>query len=316
MSLIEEAAKRLEQLRQAGVEIPGEPEVPAAAKTSAAPPAVTRATVAAPSTPTAAPAASAPETRTRQVTINLDALGAAGFITPQSSRSQIAEEFRVIKRPLIANAMGKGAAPVANGNLIMVTSAVPNEGKTFTAINLAMSIAMELDNTVMLVDADVAHPSVLNVLGLPPGRGLLDVLQKESKELSDVLLKANVEKLTLLPAGTQHPRATELLASDAMVDLLQEMATRYSDRIIIFDSPPLLVTTEAHVLASHMGQIVMVTRAEQTLQNQVKQALATIDNCPVKMMVLNRSRPDPLGSYGYGYGSYGYGYGQKQGPDV
>lgn len=314
MSLIEEAAKRLEQLRQAGVEIPGEPEAPAAAKASAAPPVVTRATVAAPSTPTPAPA-SAPEVRTRQVTINLEALGAAGFITPQSSRSQIAEEFRVIKRPLIANAMGKGAAPVANGNLIMVTSAVPNEGKTFTAINLAMSIAMELDNTVMLVDADVAHPSVLNVLGLPPGRGLLDVLQKDSKELSDVMLKANVEKLTLLPAGTQHPRATELLASDAMVDLLQEMATRYSDRIIIFDSPPLLVTTEAHVLASHMGQIVMVTRAEQTLQNQVKQALATIDNCPVKMMVLNRSRPDPLGSYGYGYGSYGYGYGQKQGPE-
>jgi exopolysaccharide/PEP-CTERM locus tyrosine autokinase len=198
----------------------------------------------------------------------------------------------------------------------MVTSAVPNEGKTFTAINLAMSIAMELDNTVMLVDADVAHPSVLNVLGLPPGKGLLDVLQKESMDLSDVMLKANVEKLTLLPAGTQHPRATELLASDAMADLLNEMATRYSDRIIIFDSPPLLVTTEAHVLASHMGQIVMVTRAEQTLQNQVRQALATIEDCPVKMMVLNRSRPDPLGTYGYGYGSYGYGYGQKQGPEV
>jgi exopolysaccharide/PEP-CTERM locus tyrosine autokinase len=318
MSLIEEAAKRLEQLRQAGVEIPGESNADRVVAT-------TPSSAAAPAPQASKPMAAAGEatsrvqaveSRTKPVTINLEALGAAGFITPQSSRSQIAEEFRVIKRPLIANAMGKGAAPIANGNLIMVTSAVPNEGKTFTAINLAMSIAMELDNTVMLVDADVAHPSVLNVLGLPPGPGLLDVLQKESLDLSGVMLKANIEKLTLLPAGTQHPRATELLASDAMVNLLHEMATRYSDRIIIFDSPPLLVTTEAHVLASHMGQIVMVTRAEHTLHNQVKQALATIDACPVKLMVLNRSRPDPLGTYGYGYGSYGYGYGHRQGSEM
>ena len=313
MSLIEEAAKRLEQLRQAGVDIPGEPEPPPA------PAGKIPAAVTAPQPPLSPPAATpsvSREARAKPVTINLEALGAAGFLTPQAPRSLIAEEFRVIKRPLIANAMGKGAAPVANGNLIMVTSAVPNEGKTFTAINLAMSIAMELDNTVMLVDADVAHPSVLNVLGLPPGPGLLDVLQKDSLDLSDVLLKANVETLTLLPAGTQHPRATELLASDSMVALLQEMASRYSDRIIIFDSPPLLATTEAHVLPSHMGQIVMVTRAEQTLHAQVKQALATIEACPVKMMVLNRARPDPLGSYGYGYGGYGYGYGQKQGPEA
>ena len=344
MGLIEEAAKRLEQLRRAGAEIPEPrpfappaiPEPPPAIPelppvTPVMTPAPTSVMPApgepifpAPTAPSAAPAEAAPPVpakppRTRatasarpQIELNLDALTAAGFITPHSPRSQIADEYRIIKRPLLANAMGKSAAPVQNGNLIMVTSAVPNEGKTFSAINLAMSIAMELDNTVMLVDADVAHPSVLNVLNLPATRGLLDVLLDDTTDLSHVLLKTNVEKLTLLPAGTQHPRATELLASDAMAELLHEMASRYSDRIIIFDSPPLLVTTEAHVLASHVGQVVMVTRAASTLRSQVKQALAAIEACPVKLLLLNRARPDPMGTYGYGYGRYGYGYGQEE----
>ena len=298
MSLIEQAALRLDQLRRAGAEVPdgvepGLPGIPAAAAPA----------------PKPAPAA---ESRAKRIVIDLDALGAAGYITPQSPRSQIADEFRVIKRPLIANAMGKGAAPVANGNLILVTSAVPGEGKTFTAINLAMSIAMELDTTVMLVDADVAKPSVLQVLGLPSGPGLLEVLLNESLDLSEVLLRTNVEKLTLLPAGTQHARATEVLASDAMVKLLEDMAKRYDDRIIIFDSPPLLATTESRVLASHMGQIVIVTRAEHTLHGHIKQALAAIENCPVKLMVLNQACADPMGSYGYGYG-YGQGFGPGYG---
>ena len=221
-------------------------------------------------------------------------------------RSQLADEFRVIKRPLIANAMGKGGAPINNGNLIMITSALPGEGKSFTAINLAISIAMELDNTVMLVDADVARPSVLNMLGLPPAPGLLDVVAKNSVDISSVLMRTNIEKLSILPSGTQHPRATELLASDAMVRLLDDMASRYSDRIIIFDSPPLLLTTESRVIATHMGQIVMVVNAGNTAQAAVLQAVATIEACPVKMMVLNQSRQAASDGYGYGYG-YGYG---------
>ena len=312
MSLIEQAANRLEQLRKAGVEIPD--EVPAAIPPSE-PPAVKstiqQAAEALPGSAVAQPAprhqqvATAPRAGAKAVSIDLDLLGRGGFITPKAPRAQIADEFRVIKRPLIANALGKGAAPVANGNLIMITSAVPGEGKTFTAVNLAMSIAMELDTTVMLVDADVANPSVFRVLGLPPGPGLLDVLVKDSLDLGEVLLRTNVDKLTLLPAGTQHPRATELLASDSMARLIEDMARRYDDRIIIFDSPPLLVTTEARALAAHMGQIVVVTRAERTLHGQVTHALATIENCPVKLMVLNKSRERGPGSY-YGYG-YGYG---------
>jgi protein-tyrosine kinase len=295
MDLIEQAAKRLEQLRQAGIDPqPGGPRPAASATTSGQP--VATGVVAA--TVGAAPESAA----SRSVEINLDALLAAGFASPVASRSKISDEFRVIKRPLIANAMGKGAAPIDFGNLIMVTSALSGEGKTFTSINLAMSIANELDNTVMLVDADVARPSILATLGLPPSPGLLDILLDDSVKLAEVLLKTNIPKLTLLPSGTPHPSATELLASDAMYALLADMSSRYSDRIIIFDSPPLLLTTESRVLATHMGQIVMVVKAADTSRADVMRALATIEDCPVKMLVLNQARIEGLDtSYGYGY---------------
>lgn len=304
MSLIEQAAKRLEQLRQAGVEIPEDIPGPVLDVPPPKEPVVSPKPD--PMPLVAEPASTGSGVQSKRIELDLEALAAANVVCPQSPRSRIADEYRVIKRPLIGNAMGKGASPVANGNLIMVTSALPGEGKTFTAVNLAMSIAMELDNTVMLVDADVARPSVLNALGLPPARGLLDVLVEDSVDLSEVLLKTNVEKLSLLPAGTQHPRATELLASDAMARLLDDMANRYSDRIIIFDSPPLLLTTESRVLASHMGQVVVVVQAERTSHSDVKQALATIENCPVRLMVLNKSSGSSSEGYGYGYG-YGYG---------
>jgi len=248
----------------------------------------------------------------RRVVVDLARMASGGMVTPDAPRSLIADEYRVIKRPLLMNAQGKGAAPVHNGNLIMVTSAMPGEGKSFTAINLAMSMAMELDSTVLLVDADLARQSVLNVLGLPPAKGLMDVVAGENVALSDVLLKTNVDRLSLLPAGTAHPRATELLASDGMLRLFEEMAARYSDRIIVFDSPPLLVTTEARTLAAHMGQIVMVIEAEKTTHATVKQALATIEACPVKLLMLNKSTRSKAGSY-YGYYGYGYGYGYGDG---
>lgn len=256
----------------------------------------------------------APAQVSQRVEIDLEAVAAAGIVSPNAPRSHIADQYRVIKRPLISNAMGKGPTPIENGNLIMVTSSVPGEGKSFTAINLAISIAAELDNTVMLVDADVARPSVLRVLGLPPGPGLLDLLMDDSADLSSMLLKTNIDKLSILPSGTPHPRATEMLASDAMTNLLNDMAKRYTDRIIVFDSPPLLLTTEARVLATHMGQIVMVIHAEKTLRSDVLDALATIEACPVKMMVLNQARSTSAGGYGYGPGygyGYGYGYGSK-----
>jgi protein-tyrosine kinase len=291
-SLIEQANERLEQLRRAGADMPQE----APQRGKAPEPAV-------PAQRVEAGNASPP----RQVSIDLQLVAASGIVTPNAPRSQVADQFRVIKRPLISNATGKGASAIANGNLIMVTSALPGEGKTFTAINLAMSIATELDNTVMLVDADVARPSVLNMLGLPPGPGLLDLLVDEQLDVGSVLLKTNIDKLTILPSGTSHARATELLASEGMARLLESIAKRYADRIIVFDSPPLLLTTESRVLASHMGQIVVVVQAEKTLQADVEQALATIKACPVKLMVLNQARATAKDGYGYGYG-YGYGH--------
>jgi exopolysaccharide/PEP-CTERM locus tyrosine autokinase len=174
-----------------------------------------------------------------------------------------------------------------------------------------MSIAMEMDRTVLLVDADVARPSLPSMLGLPPGQGLLDLLLDETLDVSDVLMKTNVETLSILPSGTPHARATELLASGAMKRLLDEMAQRYPDRLIIFDSPPLLVTTEARVLASHMGQVVLVVHAERTAHADVMQALSTIEACPIKLMMLNKGRAGVgSGNYGYGYGNgYHYEYG-------
>lgn len=292
-SLIEQAALRLEQLRQAGADVPAIPVAEGPIDTVQI-----------------APGERGSPAHSRRVEIDLDALTEAGIVSPNAPRSQIADQFRVIKRPLIGNAMGKGASTIANGNLIMVTSALPGEGKTFTAINLAMSIATELDYTVMLVDADVARPSVMRVLGLPAGPGLLDLVLDESRDLSGMLLKTSIEKLTILPSGTPHPRATELLASDAMIRLLNDIAKRYADRIIVFDSPPLLLTTESRVLASHMGQVVMVVQAEKTLQSDVVQALATIEACPVKLMLLNQTRTIFKGGYEYGYG-YGYGHAEQ-----
>lgn len=311
MSLIEKAAQRLDQLKQASAE-PGEaavtpaPSAPAVAVSESV--AAVKAAARSSEVPLAAAHAPAAPV-SRMIQIDLAALAAKGMVTPEQPRSAIAEEYRVIKRPLLRNATDASSARIDNANLIMVTSALPGEGKTFSAINLAVSMAMELDYTVLLVDADVSRPSVFRQLGLPPERGLMDVLAGDVTDLSDVLLRTNVEKLSILPAGMPHQRATELLASESMNRLLKQIASRYPDRIVVFDSPPLLVTTESRVLATHMGQVVVVVESERTTHASVKQALATIESCPIKLMLLNKSRQGGPGGY-YGYG-YGYGYGEK-----
>lgn len=300
---IEKAAQRLEQLRQAGVQIPaGSAQFKAVLPTP-----VPQSDSVSQSSVVLGTPGSAAMSGGNVVNLDFGRLMAGGFVTPNAPRSAVSDQYRVIKRPLLDNATGKGAAVVQNGNLIMVTSSMPGEGKSFTAINLALSMAMEMDYTVMLVDADVARPSIMTVLGLPQGPGLLDLLVDDKVEVSDVLLRTNIDNLTLLPSGSPHARATELLASTAMTNLVEDMGKRYADRIIIFDSPPLLLTTEARVLATHMGQIVMVVQAEKTLQSQVKHALTTIESCPVKLMVLNQARSTLQDAYGYGHG-YGYGY--------
>ncbi len=324
MSLIEEAARRLKMLKQVGGFFRSQPQpqpeetklpsVEAAmarqrgvagpaqgfGKLGPLPPGMKKE----PSVPR--PMGPKKPAQSRYMEVDLAQLAEKGIITPDSPRSQLAEEYRFIKRPLLGNVQGKTQTPVKRANLIMVTSSVPGEGKTFTAINLAISIAMELDNTVLLVDADVSRPSVLSVLGLPAERGLMDVLLDDDLDLVDVMLKTNIQKLSILPAGSAAQRATEVLASEAMAHLLEEMATRYKDRIIIFDSPPLLKTTEAPVLASHMGQVIMVVAAEETPQSMVKQALLKIQSCPVVLGILNKVSGMDAGGY-YDYYSGGYG---------
>ena len=327
MSLIERAAEKLEQLKarsesaaDPGQASPGpsrnvppgsvprlEPTIPeraiSALQERRREPHVSEPDAGALHRPAGRAAAPNESVTSKRIDLDFARLRAAGFLTPDSGRSQLADEFRVIKRPLIGNAKGRSAAPIERANLIMVTSAFPGEGKSFTAINLAMSIATELDNTVLLVDGDVAAPGVSKVLGLPKSDGLIEVLTEDRLSLADVMLRTNVEKLSILPAGSPHIRNTELLASKAMSDLLDEIMSRYQDRIIIFDSPPLLPTTESRVLATHMGQIVVVVEADKTTQSSVAQAFATIESCPVVMTVLNKAVGSEMGKY-YGYYQY------------
>jgi protein-tyrosine kinase len=238
------------------------------------------------------------------VRIHLEGMRLKGLLTPDVKQTATAEEFRVIKRPLLANAFGRGTAPVKNGKRIMVTSAFPGEGKSFCAINLAMSIAAERDNRVLLIDADVARPSIPRELGISAEVGLMDWLIDGKLDISDLVLDTNVDKLTILPAGRRHQQATELLASGSMSRLLEQISSRFPDRVCIFDSPPLLVTTEARVLASYMGQIVMVVEAGRTPRDQVTDALQTIAACDVVGLVLNKAKKiETNGYYGYGYGA-------------
>jgi protein-tyrosine kinase len=300
-SLIELAAQRLEQLRATGLATPtpaSAPVAPAPSVAVAAPPTVP--------VPAADAAPEAPPATSRRIELDLAQMRSAGVVTPDQERSAIADQYRVIKRPLLRNAQALRAAGNPHGNLIMVTSAMPGEGKTFTAVNLALSIAAEIDHTVMLVDADVARPSVPRMLGFEPDLGLLDVLQGEAP-LPDVLLRTSIDKLVVLPSGRPRARANELLASESMRNLVDEMARRYPDRVIVFDSPPLLLTTESRVLATHMGQIVVVVQAERTPQATVQRALATIESHPLRTLVLNQSRGEAERGTGYSY-DYRYGY--------
>ena len=250
------------------------------------------------------------------INIPFDSLQQQGYLTPSIPRSAIADEYRTIKRPLLTNIAGHSATPIKNANLIMVTSALQGDGKTYTSINLALSIAMEQDKTVLFVDADVAKAEAGRVLGVPANSlGLIDVLENKGIGVEDVILNTNIEKLRILPAGTVHVHSNELLASDAMRRLMVELSERYTDRVVVFDSPPLLLTTEAGVLANLMGQIVFVVGAEVTPENAVKQAMEHIGQEKTVGVVLNRARRhSKMFSYGYGYGygrGYGYGYGNR-----
>lgn len=218
--------------------------------------------------------------------------------------AQIIEEYRRIKRPLLDYAFSKGLRTGGCPNLLMVTSSVPGEGKTFTAINLALSIAMELDQTVLLVDADVVNPSLNRELNLGSYPGLNDYLERDTSSLSDYMLRTEIDNLKILPAGRKSFRSVELLSSKRMASLAEELSSRYSDRIVIFDSPPIMVTNEAPTLASLVGQVLVVVEAESTSKSVLKDALSQLEQDKPINLLLNKAKKKP-GKYGYGYGYAG-----------
>ncbi len=242
--------------------------------------------------------------------IEIMALHLEGIMTKDTHRSRQAEEMRMIKRPILQSAFGKKNRPSEHSNLLMITSAIAGEGKTFTSLNLALSIAAEMDRTVLIVDADLAKPGLSKLLKIDDRLGLTDYLRNEEKDIGRLLLRTDIPKLTVLPAGSRHAHSTELLASNRMRQLFHELAVRYPDRIVIFDSPPLLVTSEASVLASVIGQIVLVVESGKTPQHLVKDALAQLSSTENVSLILNKCKKGflstQMGSYGYGYG-YGYG---------
>jgi exopolysaccharide/PEP-CTERM locus tyrosine autokinase len=244
----------------------------------------------------------------RVIHIDRDRLRADGHLPSAKMERLISNQFRHLKRPLIKNALGRGAEPVTNGHLVMVTSSLPGEGKTFSSLNLAFSIAREKDLEVVLIDADVAKATVSRIFGVQAEPGLLNALADDLIDVESLILATDVKGLSILPAGqcAEEDSATELLASTRMDEIASRIGARSAHRIALFDSPPLLLTNEARVLASLMGQILLVVRAGVTPQQAVLEAIGFVDEEKPLGLVLNQSKAHAPGSY-YGYGSYGYG---------
>jgi len=229
-----------------------------------------------------------------------------GFVSINATRSRINEEYREIKRKLLKNAFGLLSSTIERANIIMVTSARPSEGKTFTAVNLALSIAAEQDKTVLLVDADVLKPNVLRTLNAKAESGLMEYLIGEVDDISEVLYHTNIDKLKVIPAGRSHHLSTELLASKKMEETIREFSSRYADRVVIIDSPPMLGINESAVLAGFAGQAVMVVEEGKSKLNDIQKAVARLNPEMAIGFVVNKStnsNSDDTGYYGYYYGS-------------
>ncbi len=229
-----------------------------------------------------------------------------GLLAPLDQAMPVADEFRRIKRPLIDNAV-KQLDDANHMNLIMVASPLPGAGKTFCSVNLAASVSLERELTVLLVDADVAKPHISTAFGLADRLGLIDILEDETMSIDEVLVRTDLNDIQVLPAGRKHSQSTELLASERMAEVMHELATRYSDRLIVMDSPPLLVTSQAQAVARQAGQIVIVVESGRTTNGEIQGALELLDPDKAINAILNKSTYSQAGGYyGAGYGHYGF----------
>lgn len=296
MRLIEQA---VELLQRAGAERPVDPEAEPLRQPNSR--LIERREI--PSAPDA-PAAVVvvPFRSDRAVRIDMPALQAVGLVAPVDEERQIAAEYRIIKRPLLTGMTGENRLRL--GNIVVVTSALPGEGKTFTAINLARSLALERDRKVVLVDGDVAKAHLTHLFGLDGEPGLLD-LSAAGREFDETIVKTDHPALYVLPAGNKNAEATEILRSERTGSLLASLAAD-PRRIVVIDAPPLLVTSEASVVASLAGQVVLVVKAAETPQEAVMRAIETIaDDLPVSLVL---THADAVQVHGYGYyGRYSYG---------
>ena len=237
------------------------------------------------------------------------ALERAGLLPAgNEANDRLADELRRVKRPLMDNAIGNGTKVLAHAGRIVVTSAVPGEGKTFTALNLALSLARELDFEVLLVDGDIPKSHITRVLGLSGRPGLMDVLVDERRHPAEVIVRTDVPNLLVVPVGERHPLTAELFGSLRMEYVLEELGGRNLHRLVVFDSSPLLATSESQVLASHMGQVVVVIAAGHTGQHAVNSALQSFNDSQYVGLILNMScLPASENHYDNYYGLYSRG---------
>jgi protein-tyrosine kinase len=254
-----------------------------------------------------APLGMAPRpTASRFAHISRERLAAHNFIVPDGPVTGLSEEFRIVKRQLLLSARGgKGIDAIPHGERILVCSAHPNEGKTYCAINLALSMASEKDNRVLLVDADFAKPSVLSTLGIESSPGFMDALADDSVDAETFIIETDIDGLSILPAGARTNQDTEYLAASRTAQIIDQLTRNDPSRIIIFDSPPALAASPASVLALHVGQTLMIVRADETTDSALRDALNLLNGCDHVQLLLNRAKFSPTGRK---FGNY-YGYG-------
>ena len=300
MSLIERALERLK--RESAVRKGQQPESPASTATiPSIEPAQTGATA---SSAVSGNILATPCRDDRVLHVDVASLRASGVMPPSSEERRLAEEYRILKRPLLKTLANSEADQYRN--LIAVTSALPGEGKTFTCINLALSLAIERGREVILVDGDSAKRHVTHLFGLDTEPGLLDAASNERVGVDQVVLRTDVPSLYVLPAGLPHAEATEILRAERTRVLLNSLASD-PRRIVLIDCAPLLVTSESGVLAALAGQAVLVVKASETPQEVVMRAVEAIAEDKPVSLILNQVLSAPEHHFGYYYGGYGYG---------
>jgi exopolysaccharide/PEP-CTERM locus tyrosine autokinase len=239
------------------------------------------------------------------IVVDRDILAAEGILIAGEESAVLRDEMRRIKWPVLENAFGPQRDIIPRGNVVMVTSALAGEGKTFTTINLAMSIAAERDIDVLLIDADIAKPHVSKVFGLDERPGVIDYLAGDLDSISDVIFGTDIPGLAVLPAGRHDEHASELIASATMSDFVSELNDRFARTIILFDTSPLLETNESQVLLRLAGQVLFVVAASKAPQPAVQEAVDLLGEDAVVNVIFNRVRSLLKQKYRYG-GYYGY----------